>query len=619
MLDTADEVLIRKAITAPNFDGNTKRLAELVAAAGDDPLEQLKVLRQTTQGTRFQMAQAAYYNSLLSGVKTHLRNFIGNSFNLAANLLTPVVAGPIDLAVSKATGRARSVYAGEVLPEIVGVLGGLRQAMKDAVFTMRHGFTPGAVGRASAGKFDAPRVELPGGAWTNWPGRALEAGDVLFRSLARNAELHAGAYALARSEGKRGSALTKRMAELIGGTGDQAAALHEAAETFAARAVFQEDSGPIVRRLLALKSDPSIPVPFRAAMTFVAPFVRTPSNILRQGAEFGPLGFAMRAGRQSGRAGAQAQGRAALGTVALAPLAYLAATGRLSGAGPSNQGERAALMEKGWRPNSVKVGETWVSYNLFQPMSVALAAIGNAWERFSDSDHSDAAAEESFAAAVSGVGASFLDQSFLAGLSTLLNAIDSPDRYGKGLVRSMSQSLTPGSGILRNVTQAVDPVVRKPEGAVEAVKSIIPGLSQTVPPRLDRFGQPVERPGGPIRRGFTVPELSEEVSKPEAALLERLGLTPQVPRGDLVLDGARVELTREQSQVLREARGKARAAVLRRFASLGSRFSRQPVEAQRAAVERELTKAARTVTQRAQTLTRRRRELTVPLLLAGRE
>ena len=76
----------------------------------------------------------------------------------------------------------------------------------------------------------------------------------------------------------------------------------------------------------------------QAAATWIAPFIRTPGNILRQGAEFSPFGFAMKAAHQGGREGAQALGRAALGTVTLAPLAWLAATGRLT-----ERGERVLL------------------------------------------------------------------------------------------------------------------------------------------------------------------------------------------------------------------------------------------------------------------------------------
>jgi hypothetical protein len=111
-----------------------------------------------------------------------------------------------------------------------------------------------------------------------------------------------GAFAIA----KRGRGpIPMKMAELIFGTGPESIKLHAQADEFARRAVFQEDPGAAINHLLKLKSDPRIPVPLRALATFTAPFMRTPSNILRQGLEFSPAGFALPATRQEGRAGAQ--------------------------------------------------------------------------------------------------------------------------------------------------------------------------------------------------------------------------------------------------------------------------------------------------------------------------
>ena len=178
----------------------------------------------------------------------------------------------------------------------------------------------------------------------------------------------------------------------------------------------QESPGAAIEYLLQSKSNPAVHPAIRTAATFIAPFMRTPSNILRQGLEASAIGFTMPAAKQGGREGAQAMGRAAIGSVALMPLAYLAATGRLSGNGPTYPGERAALLEKGWQANSIKFGNTWVCFQLFQPLSVPAAAVANAFERFMEGDRTDRAAEEAVGQAVAGAAASLLDQSFLAGL-----------------------------------------------------------------------------------------------------------------------------------------------------------------------------------------------------------
>jgi hypothetical protein len=589
ILETGDQRFIEAALKVPGFDERTKAIAEAVKAAGNDPVKQLEALRSLAVPSKFQLAQAAYYNSLLSGVKTQLRNFIGNSFNLVANLLQPVAGGPVDAVRAAVTGQARQVYLGELPHGAVGAFSGMPRGFQRALFTLRRGFTPAAVEFAAAGKFDAPRVELPGGLLTNAPSRLLEAADQFFRTIGHEVELHAGAYALARQEGTRGPALHARMAELMTGHSPEAIALRERAETFAARSVFQEQSGPIVQKLLALKSDPKVSPVARAALTFVFPFVRTPMNILRQGAEWSPAGLALSGAHRGGRESAQALGRAAFGSAMLLPLAYLAATGRLSGFGTTNAVDRATDMERGWRPNSVKVGDAWVEYNLAQPFGVAASAVANGWERFREAGGSDAAADEAFASVLAGVGASFLDQSFLSSLNDVVSAVNDPERSGKRVAQSLAQSLVPASGLLRNVTQAIDPVVRQPEGAVESAMTIIPGLSSQVPSRVGRYGEDVTRPGGPLRRGFVVPGISEDVSDPVDGELRRLGVRVGLPSDRLTVPGV-TGLERDDKRAIKVTRGQAVRQELERVIQSPG-YANLPDEIRAKALQRAIDRA----------------------------
>jgi hypothetical protein len=198
----------------------------------------------------------------------------------------------------------------------------------------------------------------------------LDATDALFRSIARNQEWYGVAYAQARKEGLRSNAIQERIAELrsAGRANDPAdtalaQSLDAHADQFARRTVFQEPGGEITRAVQGLQKIPG--------GAFVLPFVKTPANILRQGLEFSPAGAVMKGARAGGCAGAQAQGRALAGSLALVPMALWAVQGRLSGSGPQDPAERVALMESGWRPNSIRIGDRWISYQLFQPFSRA--------------------------------------------------------------------------------------------------------------------------------------------------------------------------------------------------------------------------------------------------------
>lgn len=43
------------------------------------------------------------------------------------------------------------------------------------------------------------------------------------------------------------------------------------------------------------------------------------------------------------------------------------------------------------------------------------------------------------------------------------------------------------------VARAIDPVSRKRESVVEAIKARVPGMSQDLLPRQDIFGEPIDR------------------------------------------------------------------------------------------------------------------------------
>jgi hypothetical protein len=271
----------------------------------------------------------------------------------------------------------------------------------------------------------------------------------------------------------------------------------------------------------------------------------------------------MKAVRAEGRMGLQAQGKAAMGTLAAGYLAWLAGTGRLSGIGPQDSSERAALMEKGWRPNSVKIGDRWVSYQLMQPLSVQASIIANAYEGWQarGAKPKDAldVASQLMARSVN----SFTDQSFLSGLSDLQEALKDPDRSAASFVGRIAHGLSPFSGFQRTIQQGMDPTVRRPRGVVEQVESFTPGLSTRVPARIDRFGQPVVREGGPVRRMLDPFNTSTEQHDPIADELSRLGLTPSVPTGRIMLPGRR-SLTPEQQRDVAQRQGQAVRVALER-------------------------------------------------------
>lgn len=561
LFDTGNVEIVRGA--AQQLREEAARFAQEFAKLPADDLARYHWLKAQNRATLWDKTRSYWYANLLSGVKTHERNILGNVFNALGSTITHPLAAGVDALRSAATGAPRQVLFSELPHGVMGMFAGVERGLSDAVFTLRHGITPRTLAKgmqsAELGKLDLPRYEFTGGGANpfNWPGRGLDSADAFFRSVARNAELYEAAFTAAKREGLTGDAFKRRIEDLITGTSAEAVALREQAEHVAARAVFQEKGGPITTFLARGYQVPVI----GQAMTFTIPFLRTPGNILRQGLETSPVGFVMKEARSGGRAGALAQGKAVAGSLAAGYLAWLASTGRLSGHGPKDPKERARLMESGWRPNSVRIADKWVGYQLFQPVSVQAAIIANAFEAWQDAGANEQDMVGVVGQTIARAANSFTEQSFLSGLSDFQQALNDPERWGSRWVGRTAHGMTPFAGMQRTVTSALDPKVRQPRTATEQIKSGVPVLSTSVPARLDRFGEEIVREGGALRR-MTDPFNASGVRRdPVAAELHRLDVSLPALTGRLKLPAGR-ELSREEiRQMMQEQGQQVRAAL----------------------------------------------------------
>lgn len=601
VFELGDQAFLEHVMDLPQFNKSVSEAARLMAEAGEDPAKQLAVMKQFSTRSVGDLATGAYYNSLLSGVKTPLRKTLGDAFNLITNMALPAVTAPVDMLRSAVTGKEREVFAGEMGQQLVGLWAALPKAIENAGFVLKNGFSLHTVQDLASGErsdFDILTHDLPGGFIPNAPTRVLKGVTDFFSTLAQHQELYSNAYAKALKAGlKEPGQIQDFMTKLIAGSGKDSQKLFAEADEYARRATFQDKGGPIVQAILDLKNNTKTNPMIRTAMTFLAPFVRLPGKILQRGLETSPAGFAMNAVQQGGRAGVQGMGRATMGSLALMPFVYLAMNGRLSGNGPSNPAEKEALYDKGWLPNSIKVGDKWVQYHLMQPFSTVMSVVGNAWDAFNSSNRTDKDAESIALQTIAKSVGSVLDQSYLAGLNSFMDAIHDPERFGQRWETQMAQGMVPASGLMRNISQAVDPVIRKPEGVEESMETIVPGMSENVPARLNRFGEPTTRPGGPIERGFLIPEISEEKHDPIGDMLERVGKTLGSPEGRLMNKGKKVTLTRDEQQTIEEAIGMERKTLLSPLLSNKN--------ASKAAVESRLSEASRVVDERAMGMKKR--------------
>jgi hypothetical protein len=588
--------IVNELLSRGRLRKDMAELGDIMANLPEDPEAAIKVLQSKEVQTVGGNVASYFTSNLVSGIVTQERNLFSNAFRAASRVALKAGAGPYDAARALLTGTEREVYSAEAVHEITGGFASLQKAWQDAVYTARHGYSKEALrsGLADETSLYVPPKEMIGGGANplNYPRRGLDAVDRFFRQLNSGMELYATTYANARkaatAEGLTGEALSHAIAERA--TAERmnpSKALQRAVASAAERGVYQENAGPITNAILSLRRK----VP---ALGYVLPFVRTPANIFKQGMEASPLGFVMSRARPlalGGKADARtrsiAQAEAAMGTAALAPLAYLAATERLSGSGPTDPAQRAALYESGWRPHSVRIalpddaakavgaspsgdGEYWVSYSLFQPVAIPAAIVADGFEAWRDVNRAatkstkEQRAFQTASQVVARVGKSALDQSYLSGLGDLLEAINDPERSAEGFVSRTAQGFIPFSGALRNIARQTDQTVRAPEGFAESVEANLPGLSRNVAPRLDRWGRPISRE--PQSSPSFAMDISPTEHDPVADELQRLGVDIGMPSARLSRSETKGwtqrPLTRDEAFAIRQVRGQSTRAIL---------------------------------------------------------
>lgn len=226
---------------------------------------------------------------------------------------------------------------------------------------------------------------------------------------------------------------------------------------------------------------------------FVVPFSQVPSSIATRMIDRTPIGLGkeivkqIRAGRFDQRAMSRAVADASAGIMFMGAGAGLAKEGMITLGYPQDQKERDLWELEGKQPNSVKIGNTWVSLNYFQPMGTLLAAGAN-YQQALDNGSSKT---DAFAAAAGGAGKALTEQSFLKGVSGTLNALTDPQRSAEKFAENTAGSLVPN--IIRSFARSSDPVNREQDGLGESVMAGIPGLRQQLPVRTNIYGDPVNR------------------------------------------------------------------------------------------------------------------------------
>jgi hypothetical protein len=514
------------------YGNDPKALAEMIL--GLDNIEQAaKFAREGKDATTWEKTVEAYRASLVSGPISQIANILGNVVYMP---LIPMVDA-IAVIPGKMRGGQDRVVAAEPLARATGNIMGAMDGLRMAGTILKTGARPGekveAVKNANQGRL---------GEIIRLPFRGLSAGDALTRAMVERGEAYALATRQAVKENLNPSTreFKERVVQLATNpTAEMKAQIDVASDRF----TFNKELGPkgraVQNAVRALKAE------------WALPFVKTPLNVMEEMLRYTPVSMTVPEWRKAISEGGISRDKAAAEFVVGAGIGALvwagAANGFITGGGDPDPRKRATQMATGWQPYSIKYNDKYYSYQRLAPVGTLMgmyADMQNIWEQSSTQER-DVLAKMGAVAFANAI----TNQTFLAGMTQVLNAINDPTSRGMKFIQNFVASAAVPT-LVSQVNQMTDPYQREVNGIIDAIKARTPGMSETLTPKRDAFGEEIatkERPLGLLP--ITVTTQSTDKVRNEAS---RLGLgfakapdSIQIPsKGDKKL--GRIDLTAEQ-------------------------------------------------------------------------
>ena len=515
-----------------------------IEGATDSAIEKMmsKVFGETVRLGGFDMFFEAWVNSLF-GFKTQVVNALGSVLNMGFQVSETQIAAGIR-GVKRAFGATgKGVEQGEAFEMLYGIM----MSAPENVRAISKNITNVATGRevttSKFNKLDASGVRAIRG--DNVPafaalkesgsgvgnvlyqgvdiighiltvqGKGLLTVDEAFKFAAYNAAKRRLAYRTAVEEGITDKTLRElRIRQLVN---EPSASLKAEAEEFARIATFTNEAGEVGQAFQALlKSAPAakIIVPFFNVLNNIAKFTgsRTPLAVFSKNVRADLAAGGVRAD--------MAQARLASGAMAALGFLALAMGGGLVGSEPTHPAHRESFRRKKKQPFSMEFrhedgSRTSVSINRLEPAAFFAVVMADFVKISGELEEGEI---DTFVGAyVLAISKHFFSQTFATGISDFMNLAMEGD---KKFLKNLGSSMLPFNGIMSDIEKTIDPALRdtktfdrtifedalveqygENEGKAIAnsledltqvlarLKSRIPEFSETLPARLDAFGE----------------------------------------------------------------------------------------------------------------------------------
>lgn len=229
-------------------------------------------------------------------------------------------------------------------------------------------------------------------------------------------------------------------------------------------------------------------------VNLVFPFYKTPINIFKQAFRNTPvLGqvidtLTKEFTHANPERAAMARGRTAQAMLMLPTVMALTQNGTITGHGPTNPRERALLMETGWRPYSLKIGNEYLSYLRFDPLSTPIGLIADITEHWNNG-HEANDLNRLMATTLSALTWNIGSRSYLKGLSDLMSFASNPTtQQAQNLTKSLASPLVPG--VFKDIKMLVEQNVADP---MKDVRTIADAWIDRIPYGEKLFGHIIDK------------------------------------------------------------------------------------------------------------------------------
>lgn len=467
-----------------------------------------------------------WVNGLISGILTHTKYVAANAlYGVTEYGVTTPIAALIGEA-KKLTGLGSDVdrvFHGEALAHTYGMLAAVPTSIIASARSIRAGvrapleseiaLRQAAIARGERVPASLERAVNPAmmgerpipGVWgriVGAPGDVAGAIHTFFKILGERAGIEAEAYRAASKEGlsPTDDAFWQRRAQHAANPTEE---MRQRAVEGAYKGTFMQELGP--RGKAFQKITKELP-----GAKWIFPFTHIPVNLLKATYEHTPaalLDSEMRAditGKNGGIRQDKAIARMVVGSSIMGWFVNAQMTGQATGDYPRDPKERDAWKLAGKQPNSILIGDHWVSYARFGPAGdlAALGAnIGTVIHHLKSEDD-DAMTKATYHAAEA-AGKLLIDEAGFQSLANIFEAYHDPDKRGAQFVASQAASLIPFSSLLGQTASGGipftggflgDPNMRQAKTFIDGLKYRIPALRESLLPKRDWSGQPIPNP-----------------------------------------------------------------------------------------------------------------------------